>query len=97
MTADSRSLPLDQRQVELAVLVEVIELHPDHLTPAELVLKISGERDESEDLVNSIRELIDCGLFRSVGDVLAPTQAALLPTPMLTPCPSRTYKRGTSV
>jgi hypothetical protein len=41
-------MALDPKQVEVAVLLEVVELHPDHLTPDELVLRMSGERGGSQ-------------------------------------------------
>jgi hypothetical protein len=70
-------MPLDPRQIELAVLIEVIELHPDHLTPEELVLRLSGKRNEEEELNSAIRGLKDAGLLRDAGDAVAPTGAAL--------------------
>lgn len=71
------AVALDQKQVERAVLEEVIDLHPDHLTPSELVLKMSGERDEDEELRDAIRDLEGSGLVRRIGGVVAPTHAAL--------------------
>jgi hypothetical protein len=79
-----RSLVIPQGQVELAVLMVVVELHPDHLTPSELVLKISGKRDEGAELADAIRELRGSGLLRFVGDVVAPTHAALQAVTLLT-------------
>jgi hypothetical protein len=70
-------MSLDPRQVELAVLHEVIDLHPEHLTPAGLVLKMSGERDEEKEIREAIRELEGSGLLRSDDGVIAPTDAAL--------------------
>lgn len=77
-------MALDPKQVELAVLHEVIELHPDHLTPTELILRMSGERDEDEELRHAIRELKGSGLLRYVGGVVAPTHAALRAHALLT-------------
>jgi hypothetical protein len=77
-------MALDPKQVELAVLLEVIEVDPDHLTPAELVLRLSGERDKGEELRNAIRELKGSGLLRCVGDTIAPTDAALHAAALLT-------------
>lgn len=64
-------------QLERAVLEEIIELHPDHLTPSELVLKMAGARDEDEEVRRAICDLKASGLLRYVGDVVAPTHAAL--------------------
>lgn len=77
-------MALDPGQVELAVLNEVIELHPDHLTPSELVLKISGERDEETELRKAICELKDSGLVQCSGDAVVPTPAALHAHTLLT-------------
>lgn len=77
-------MALDPRQVELAVLHEVIELHPDHLTPSELVRRMSGERDEEAELRDAIRELKGSGLVQYSDDALAPTPAALRAHALLT-------------
>jgi hypothetical protein len=67
----------DPAQVELVVLQEIVDLHPDHLSPVELVLKLSGERDEAEEIEEAISELKASGLCRYIGEVVAPTHAAL--------------------
>jgi hypothetical protein len=69
----------EQKQIERAVLEEVLELHPDHLTPTELVLKMSAgpDRSEGEAIEHAIRDLSGSGLLRYVGEVIAPTYAAL--------------------
>ena len=77
-------MSFDQQQVERAVLEVVIELHPDHLTPSELVLKVAGERDESEEIRHAIHDLKGCGLFRFTGEVVEPTHAALRAFALLT-------------
>jgi hypothetical protein len=68
-----------QKQIERAVLEMVIDLHPDHLTPPELVLKVAGARDpsEGETILHAIRDLRGSGLLRYIGEVVAPTHAAL--------------------
>lgn len=68
---------LDSAQVELVVLHEIVDLHPDHLSPAELILRLSGERDEAEEIKEAIGELKASGLCRYLGEVVAPTHAAL--------------------
>lgn len=70
-------MPVDPPQVELAVLHAVADLHPVHLTPDGLVKEISGDQDEAEEIKNAISELTACGLFESIGDVVAPTRAGL--------------------
>jgi hypothetical protein len=77
-------MALDPKQVELAVLLEVVELHPNHLAPDELVLRLSGKRDEEEELRDAIRGLKGSGLFRDIEDVVAPTDAALHAAALLT-------------
>lgn len=77
-------MALDPRQVELAVLNEIIDLHPDHLTPSELVLKMSGKRDEEAELREAIRELEGSGLIRYSEDAVTPTTAALRAHALLT-------------
>lgn len=69
----------EHTQVERAVLEEVLNLHPDHLTIHELVLKIGADRDvlDGETIRHAIRDLRASGLLRYVGDVVAPTYAAL--------------------
>ncbi len=77
-------MSFDQQQVERGVLEVVIELHPDHLTLSELVLKMAGERDESEEIRHAIRDLKGCGLLRFTGEVVEPTHAALCAFALLT-------------
>ena len=74
----------DPERVELVVLQEIVDLHPDHLSPAELVLKLSGERDEAEEIREAIGELKASGLCRSIGEVVIPTHAALRAVALLT-------------
>jgi len=75
------SAPLggEDGQIERAVLEEVVSLHPDHLSLAELVRKMTiGDRwSEKERIEAAVRELRGAGLLRQVGDVVAPTHAAL--------------------
>jgi hypothetical protein len=73
------SLDEEPIQVERAVFEEILDLHPDHLTIPELVLRVAADRDGSEDeaIAHAIRDLRASGLLRYVGDVVAPTHAAL--------------------
>jgi hypothetical protein len=72
-------MSLDVKQIERAVLEMVVNLHPDHLTPSELVLKVAGDRDPSEGkaILRAVHDLRRSGLLRLIGDVVAPTHAAL--------------------
>ena len=77
-------MALDPRQVEAAVLNEIIDLHPNHLTPSALVLKMTGRRDEEAELKDAIRELKASGLVQYSDDTVAPTPAALHAHALLT-------------
>ncbi len=70
-------MPLDPRQFELAVLLYVVERHPDHLAPSELIGELSGEGGEDEQLENAIRDLATSDLLRENSGVIEPTDAAL--------------------
>jgi hypothetical protein len=69
----------ETRQIERAVLEIVLELHPDHLTIPELVLKVAADRDqaEGEDVRLAVRDLRGSGLLRYVDGLVVPTHAAL--------------------
>lgn len=68
-----------QKQIESAVLGEVLALHPANLTVYELVLKMAAENDPSEQelIRQAVRELRGAGLLRDAGDAVAPTYAAI--------------------
>lgn len=85
MTTESQRLPQRSRQVERAVLEIVVDLHPDHLTRSELALMVGGDRDhlEGEAIQHAIRDLRRSGLLRYIGDVVAPTHAALCAVTLL--------------
>lgn len=75
--ADDRTL--DDEQLEHAVLMEIIDLHPARPTLDELHLALSYSRGEIrrfaiEDSLWSLRRF---GLIREHGDVLEPTLTAL--------------------
>jgi hypothetical protein len=65
--------------VEHAVLMAILELHPEHLTASELVLKVAGEggQAEREEIRQAIRDLRGSSLLRYTGDVVEPTHAAV--------------------
>jgi hypothetical protein len=77
-------MSLDPKQVEFAVLLHVVELHPKHQTPSELVREMSGARDEAEQLRNAISVLEESDLLRESGGVIEPTHAALRAAAILT-------------
>lgn len=76
----------DVEEFERAVLAIVLELHPDHLTPTELALEVATDRAqlEAEAVEHAIRDLGGSGLLRCIGDVVAPTHAALRADALLT-------------
>lgn len=73
-----------QTQVERAVLEEILELHPDHLTVPELIQKMALGREEDEPITHSVRDLRCSGLVRCIGEVVVPTHAALRAGALLT-------------
>lgn len=77
-------MSLDPKQFEFAVLLHVVELHPHHQTPSELVREMSGGRDEEEQLRNAVSALTEFDLLRENGGVIEPTHAALRAAAILT-------------
>jgi hypothetical protein len=77
MTADT--CPLDDEQLEHAVLMEIIELHPTNPTLDELHLALSYSRVElgRHTVEDSLGALGRFGLVRENEKVLEPTLAAL--------------------
>jgi hypothetical protein len=72
----------DPEKVGRAVLFEVIELHPQRLTVAELTLRIAGDPEdgtETETIEQAIRELRRSGLvrYRNGGQLVELTYPAL--------------------
>jgi hypothetical protein len=67
------------RLLEHAVLMMVLDLHPEHLTIAELVLKLTRDREPSDEMriPEAIRGLRASGLLRQSEDVVGPTHAAV--------------------
>jgi Fe2+ or Zn2+ uptake regulation protein len=65
--------------VENAMLLEIIALHPDHLTDEELVVKLEDRQSETGRvaILDSLQALKRSGLTRQNGDVVEPTYAAL--------------------
>jgi hypothetical protein len=77
-------MPTNPKQVEFAVLMYVVELHPKHLTSSELVREMSGKRDEGGQLRNAISTLKEFDLLRETGGVIEPTHSALHAAAILT-------------
>ncbi len=77
-------MALDPRQVELAVLLHVVELHPSHQTRSELVDEMSGGRDEGEQLRYAINALREFDLLQEDRGFIEATQAALHAVAILT-------------
>ena len=57
----------------------VLDLHPEHLTVAELVLKLARDRELSDEMriPEAIRDLRASGLLGQSEDVVRPTHAAV--------------------
>lgn len=75
--------------LERTVLAEVIELHPELLTIAELIQRIARRPEDEttkEEIRNAIRDLRRSGLvrYRDDGEVVEPTHAALRAFDLLT-------------
>jgi hypothetical protein len=64
---------------EQALLSAIIGLHPDRLTPVELVLWMKGKSSDADRvaILNALFGLKRSGLVRQTGDVIEPTYAAL--------------------
>jgi hypothetical protein len=65
--------------VEHALLMEVLLLHPTHLTEEELILRIAAWDSDTDALLvrDLLREFRRCGLCRVEGEVIKPTFPAL--------------------
>lgn len=66
---------------QAAVLALVLDLHPAHLTAAELVREVSAASEDfgSEDRYRrALRDLAGAGLLHLCGDLVFPSRAALL-------------------
>lgn len=74
----------DQAQIERVILELVTEMHPDHLTPYELVQKVAEERDERKEVTEAIRDLKGVDLLEGIDTAVAPTAAAIRAVALLT-------------
>jgi len=87
--SDARVPPkYDVVTVEAVILEVAAELHPQHLTAADLSLRIVSDSDDSREVetaAEAIRNLREFGLFRVREDgVVQPTQAAVRACTLLT-------------
>lgn len=73
-SSEERSLRIEQ-----ALLSEIITLHPDHLTLAELVLWMRGRSSNADRIAifDALAVLKRSGLVRQNGDAVEPTYAAI--------------------
>lgn len=73
------SIADEDRVLEHAVFTMILDLLPEHLTGAELALKVAGKQDRLDSLAvqQAIDTLGDAGLVRHGGDVVEPTHAAV--------------------
>ena len=65
---------------EAAVIQHLLDVHPAHLTTAELIRELCGEEPEfaERDAVErAVRDLVGVGLLHSGDELLTPTRAAL--------------------
>jgi hypothetical protein len=66
---------------QAAVLRQILDLHPDALTLAELTREMtfdSTDFQERDRIERGVRDLIAGGLLHLVGDLVLPTRAAVL-------------------
>ncbi len=74
--------------VEAVILEVAAELHPQHLTAADLALRIVSDPDDSREVetaAEAIRNLREFGLFHPRDDgIVAPTPAAVRACALLT-------------
>jgi hypothetical protein len=91
MVGIARGPPPPSVQVEVIEALHAIDrpvspielsyaLHPDHLTPDEIVSEMAVDPqhgDDNQAVGEAIRRLMRSGLVRPSGEVIAPTHAAL--------------------
>ena len=72
-------------QLETGLLLEILSLHPDHLTFEEMILRVTDtEHGISRlDVDFALKELTRFGVIRINGEVLEPTFAAVRISKML--------------
>ncbi len=78
----SRSPEERDRYVESMVLLEIVALHPDHLTVDELLVRMEDDPGDMDRLAirDAIASLMRCGLVRLTGEIIEPTHPAVCMT-----------------
>lgn len=77
---ESRTTWAEDEGVESAVLRQLLDLHPMHLTLAELMRELGGEGGSFADrdaVERAVRDLAAVGLLHKGADFVTPTRAAL--------------------
>jgi hypothetical protein len=80
MCRPSSGQPVDRDLwVEHVVLLEIVSLHPDHLTFEELIVRLEDQASDTDRtaIMDSLQALKRSGLIRFNGDVVEPTFAAV--------------------
>lgn len=80
---DERAAPTAREDYrdQAAVLRQILDLHPEPLTLAELTREMthdSTDFQERDRIERAVRDLIGGGLLHLVGDLVLPTRAAVL-------------------
>lgn len=77
---DNKTTWAEDEGVESAVLRQLLDLHPTHLTLAELVREIGGDHGgfaERDSIERAVRDLAAVGLLHQSDEFVTPTRAAL--------------------
>ena len=77
---ESRTTWAEDEGVESAVLRQLLDLHPTHLTLAELMRELGGDGGSFADqdaVERAVRDLAAVGLLHKGADFVTPTRAAL--------------------
>jgi hypothetical protein len=80
MSQASNRLPAERDlQLEIALLMEIISQHPNHMTQDELVTRMEDGPTGTDRIavLDSLQDLKRSGLVRFSGEVVEPTFAAL--------------------
>lgn len=77
---DNKTTWAEDEGAESAVLRQLLDLHPTHLTLAELVREIGGDHGgfaERDAIERAVRDLAAVGLLHQSDEFVTPTRAAL--------------------
>lgn len=85
--SNSCSPKMRDLQIEKVVFMQVVDLHPDHLTSDELVVRLEDRQTHTSRtaIEEAISVLKRSGLARVNGDVVEPTYAAIRAVAILRP------------